>query len=151
MCRFGPSPGAGNAKYQKVPNASLSNPRENVLRRGHDIPATSSWSPDEWSTSLHEQPPASPAWLFPSSRPGAHLYPGRLSTGLNQELGIFIRPSRGAALANLAADLPAPVLADLLGLSITTATRWTALAARDNAAYVAARIESSPAPTPISG
>jgi len=88
---------------------------------------------------------ATPAWLFPGARPGSHFYAGRLSTALNQKLGIFVRPGRGAALSALAADLPAPVLADLLGLSITTATRWGALAARDNAAYVAARIESSPA------
>jgi hypothetical protein len=101
----------------------------------------------ELSRSIHEQPTGTPAWLFPGSRPGVHLYPGRLSTGLNQKLGIFIRPGRGAALAGLAADLPAPVLADLLGLSITTATRWGALAARDNAEYIAARIESSPART----
>jgi hypothetical protein len=43
-----------------------------------------------------------------------------------------------------AADLPAPVLAELLGFSITTATRWSALAARDNADYVAARIANPP-------
>jgi hypothetical protein len=88
--------------------------------------------------------------LFPSNRPGTHLYPGRLSTGLNQKLGIFVRPGRGAALAALAADLSAPVLADLLGLSITTATRWAARAARDNAAYIAARTESPLAPNPMS-
>ncbi len=67
--------------------------------------------------------------------------------GANKELGIFVRPARGAALSALAADLPAPVLADLLGLSIATATRWGALAARDNAEYIAARIESQPART----
>jgi len=37
-----------------------------------------------------------------------------------------------------------PSSPDLRGLSITTATRWGALAARDNAEYVAARIESPP-------
>jgi hypothetical protein len=101
--------------------------------------------------SPRQQSAGTPAWLFPSTRPGAHLYPGRLSTGLNQKLGIFIRPGRGAALAALAADLPAAVLADLLGLSITTATRWSALAARDNAAYIAARIESPDALNPRTG
>jgi hypothetical protein len=99
----------------------------------------------------HQQATGSPAWLFPGNRPGAHLYPGRLSTALNEKLGIFVRPGRGAALAAFAADLPAAILADLLGLSITTATRWAALAARDNAAYIAARIESLPAPNPLSG
>ena len=93
--------------------------------------------------STHEQSTSrtgTPAWLFPGARPGSHFYAGRLSTSLNKKLGIFVRAARGAALSALAADLPAPVLADLLGLSITTATRWGALAARDNADYVAARI-----------
>ena len=85
--------------------------------------------------------------MFPGARPGSHFYAGRLSTALNKKLGIFVRPARGAALSALAADLPAPVLADLLGLSIATATRWAALAARDNAEYVAARIDSRPART----
>lgn len=84
---------------------------------------------------------ASPAWLFPGARPGTHLSGSHLSTALNNTLGIFIRSARGAALTSLAADLPAPILADLLGLSITTATRWTAVAARDNADYIAACIQ----------
>ena len=84
--------------------------------------------------------PENSGWLFPGARPGAHVYPGRLATALNQKAGIYVRPGRGAALIALAADLPAPVLAELLGLSVTTATRWSALAARDNADYVAARI-----------
>jgi hypothetical protein len=101
--------------------------------------------------STHEQSTTSGTgnrpWLFPGARPGAHFYAGRLSTSLNKNVGIFVRPARGAALCALAADLPAPVLADLLGLSITTATRWGALAARDNAEYIAARIESPSART----
>jgi hypothetical protein len=93
----------------------------------------------QWSSQ-----PETPAWLFPGTRPGAHVYPGRLATALNEKIGIFVRPSRGAALNALAADLPAPVLAELLGLSVNTATRWSALAARDNAEYVAARIAAPP-------
>jgi hypothetical protein len=88
--------------------------------------------------------PGRPGWLFPGARPGTHAYPGRLATALNQKAGIFVRPGRGSALNALAADLPAPVLAELLGFSITTATRWSALAARDNADYVAARIANPP-------
>ncbi len=88
--------------------------------------------------------PGRPRWLFPGARPGTHAYPGRLATALNQKAGIFVRPGRGSALNALAGDLPAPVLAELLGLSITTATRWGALAARDNADYVAARIANPP-------
>ena len=112
-------------------------------------PPLGSLTLDLAARSTHEQSTASrtrtPAWLFPGARPGSHFYAGRLSTALNKNVGIFVRPARGAALSALAADLPAPVLADLLGLSIASATRWGALAARDNAEYVAARIESPPA------
>jgi hypothetical protein len=47
--------------------------------------------------------------------------------------------SRAAALINLAADLPAPILPDLLGLNIQTATAWARHAGTDWAAYPAAR------------
>ena len=80
----------------------------------------------------------------PGARPGSHFYAGRLSTSLNKNVGIFVRPARGAALCALAADLPAPVLADLLGVSVAAATRWGALAARDNADYLAVRISHPP-------
>ena len=69
-------------------------------------------STQEQSTTLGIEPRA---WLFPGARPGSHFYAGRLSTSLNKNVGIFVRPARGAALSALAADLPAPVLADLLG------------------------------------
>jgi len=82
-------------------------------------------------------------WLFPGSRPGTHLGPGRLTVLLNDRAGIFIRPARGAALCELAADLPASVLAELLGLSISAATRWTALAGRDWTDYLATRAEAA--------
>ena len=77
-------------------------------------------------------------------RAGSHLDRGHLSKLLNKEIGVFIRPARGAALSALAADLPAPVLAEFLGLSISTATRWAAHTARDEADYLAARITNPP-------
>jgi len=42
-------------------------------------------------------------------------------------------------MVQLAAEIPAPVLADLLGLRPHTAVRWATLAARDWAAYTALR------------
>ncbi|WP_064076492.1 hypothetical protein [Prescottella equi] len=87
---------------------------------------------------------ATPDWLFPGRLPGAHLTGGRLATLLNNRPGIPIRAARGAALSALAADLPAPVLAELLGISIAAATRWTTLAARDNAEYLTARTSHPP-------
>jgi hypothetical protein len=43
----------------------------------------------------------------------------------------MLQPDRNAALMQLAAEIPAPVLGDLLGLSPQTAVRWATLAARD--------------------
>lgn len=85
-------------------------------------------------------------WLFPGARRGTHRDSGNLTKRLNTELGIFVRPARGAALCDLAADLPSPVLADLLGVSASAAARWTALAARDWTTYIARRTHSDTAP-----
>ncbi|MBN6057598.1 hypothetical protein JYK22_37090, partial [Nonomuraea sp. RK-328] len=57
------------------------------------------------------------------------------------EHGIDIRPARNAALIALVEDIPAPVLADILGLHINTAVRWANVAKRDWSAYLAARAE----------
>jgi hypothetical protein len=49
------------------------------------------------------------------------------------------RPARrNGALAALAADLPAAILADLLGMHVHTAVRWVTYARRDWAEYLAA-------------
>jgi hypothetical protein len=104
-------------------------------------------------TQLRQQRPArsslqsmvmTPAWLFPGGLPGEHLSADRLATLLNNIAGIPVRAARGAALSALAADLPAPVLADLLGVSVVAATRWSIVAARDNAEYLAARTAYPP-------
>lgn len=63
---------------------------------------------------------------------------GRLAKQLNA-LGIRVRSARNSALCSLAGDLPAPVVAELLGVHITTAVRWGRLVKRDWAAYLAAR------------
>lgn len=39
----------------------------------------------------------------------------------------------------LAANIPTPILAELLGLGTNTAVRWASLAARDWSQYAAAR------------
>jgi hypothetical protein len=56
-----------------------------------------------------------------------------------------IRPSHASksVLFLLAAEVPAPILAELLGLSISTATRWATLASRDRDQYTAMRGESA--------
>jgi hypothetical protein len=62
------------------------------------------------------------SWLFRGSRPAMHLDAGRLTRILNHA-GIYTREGRSGALSELAADLPAPILADLLGISVSAATR----------------------------
>ncbi|UDG97544.1 hypothetical protein [Rhodococcus opacus] len=88
-------------------------------------------------------PSTAPEWLFPGRFPSSHLDPGRLAF-LLRRAGFAVRPARGAALVALAVDLPAPVLADLLGISVSTATRWSAVAARDYTDYLAARTAYPP-------
>ncbi|MFY9931114.1 MAG: hypothetical protein WAK82_24255 [Streptosporangiaceae bacterium] len=80
------------------------------------------------------------SWLFPGQVPGRHLSVNGLVRQLNT-CGIQARIGRSAALINLAADLPAAILADLLGLHINTAVRWVKRARRDWASYLAARTE----------
>jgi integrase len=82
-------------------------------------------------------------WLFPGSgNPGRPMAAGTLSRRL-LEHGIDARSTRNAALLTLAADLPAPVLADLLGLHVDTASRWVTYAKQDWSAYLAARAEDA--------
>ena len=49
------------------------------------------------------------------------------------------RAARNGALAALASDLPAAVLADFLGIHVNTAVRWVNYAGQDWTAYLAAR------------
>lgn len=81
-------------------------------------------------------------WLFPGLVPGQHLADNYLVKLLNAR-GIRTRTARNSALISLAADLPAPILADLLGLHINTAVRWVRRSKRDWANYVEARAEAA--------
>jgi hypothetical protein len=65
-------------------------------------------------------------WLFPGGNPGRHRSTDVLRTQLAQA-GVAIRPARNAALMQTAAEVPAPVLADLLGLSPNAAVNWALL------------------------
>jgi hypothetical protein len=80
----------------------------------------------------------SPRWLFPGLVPGQPVFAHALTTRLNR-YGISTRPARNGALMALAADLPAPIMADLLGMHINTAVRWVQFARRDWTDYLAAR------------
>ena len=55
------------------------------------------------------------------------------------QYGINAHAGRNTARLALAAELPASVLADLTGISVSTAERWSNWAKRDWAAYVGQR------------
>ncbi|MFC9472696.1 hypothetical protein ACFTS5_10910 [Nocardia sp. NPDC056952] len=79
---------------------------------------------------------AAARWLFPGSRAGQHRSPANLNARLTR-IGIDTRAGRSTALIQLAAQLPAVVLGNLLGLHIQTATRWTQAAGNTRPAYAA--------------
>ena len=78
-------------------------------------------------------PPTSP-WLFPGHLPGRPITASRLGQRLSR-YGIDARAARRAALQQLAAEVPAAVLADLLGIGIKTAVDWVKAAGGDWATY----------------
>lgn len=65
-------------------------------------------------------------WLFTGKNAGTHLHPASLMRRMNQ-LGIITRASRSTALLHLASTTPPAVFASLIGIHITTATRWAEL------------------------
>ncbi|WP_249644027.1 hypothetical protein [Nocardia sputi] len=77
-------------------------------------------------------------WLFPGGVPGKHLTTESMRSRLVAR-GIHPSHARKAAMFQLAAVMPVPVLADLLGLAPQTAVRWAALSARDWGQYTAIR------------
>jgi hypothetical protein len=79
--------------------------------------------------------PSSP-WLFPGLLPGRPITPARLAERL-RALGLPAKAGRRATLIDLAAQIPAAVLADLLGLHPTTAVTWTHQAGGDWSRYAA--------------
>ena len=80
--------------------------------------------------------PAATTWLFPGHLPGRPITPATLGERL-RAIGIYAQPGRRAALLDLAAQLPAAVLADLLGLHENTAARWMHQAGGDWSRYAA--------------
>ncbi|WP_197515789.1 hypothetical protein [Arthrobacter sp. U41] len=78
-------------------------------------------------------------WLFNGRRAGRHLTTAALNGPLAKR-GINLRAGRSAALLNLARDVPASVLSDLLGISIYAAERWGSLSGRDWVDYPRTRL-----------
>jgi hypothetical protein len=74
--------------------------------------------------------------LFPGGHPGRHLATENIRSELVRN-GIQPKAARNAAMFGLAATMPTPILAEILGLAPNTATRWAALASRDWSLYTA--------------
>jgi hypothetical protein len=77
-------------------------------------------------------------WLFPGQKAGLPMHPAHLARRLSR-LGVPVAPARPSALAALAHQIPAPVLADLLGFSAQTICNANADLKIDYARYVARR------------
>jgi hypothetical protein len=82
-----------------------------------------------------------PRWLFPGGMPGRPARDG-LYRALRKHLPVHLRRARSAALAALAAEIPAAVLANLLDININTANSWANYAQHDWTSYLAARTDS---------
>ncbi|KAA0999292.1 recombinase XerD, partial [Pseudonocardia sp. EV170527-09] len=77
-------------------------------------------------------------WLFPSSRPGRHIDPQAIMQRL-RALGVNLLGSRNTALQQLVSEIPAPLVAEMLGYSDQVTQRHAALAGTTWANYATAR------------
>ncbi|MEO5724943.1 MAG: hypothetical protein ABIQ39_05685 [Ilumatobacteraceae bacterium] len=75
-------------------------------------------------------------WLFPGHLPGRPITANRLGQRLGA-YGIDARAAKKAAQLQLATEVPAVVLAEILGIAITTAVDWFHAAGGDWANYAA--------------
>jgi hypothetical protein len=75
-------------------------------------------------------------WLLPGGRPGQPVSAYQLAERLRR-LGLRPAQSRTTALFGLATELPAAVLARLLGIHIKVAAEWQRAAAGDWTGYAA--------------
>ena len=78
------------------------------------------------------------AWIFPGYTAGTPRSAPTLSRKMRR-YGLPAHSCRNTALVTLAGDLPASVLSELVGISITSALHWNRRSARDWNAYLAAR------------
>jgi len=75
-------------------------------------------------------------WLFPRGQPGKPISADRLAGRLRQ-LGLRPGQARSTALSGLATELPAALLARLLGIHISVAVAWQRASSGEWAAYAA--------------
>jgi hypothetical protein len=96
-------------------------------------PSSSSMTAAATAASAPRPPPPG---CSPGTYPDAPITPGTLGQRL-RTLGIYAQTGRRAALLDLAAQLPAAVLVDLLGLHHNTDARWMHQAEGDWTRYAA--------------
>ncbi|NHI06710.1 Cro/Cl family transcriptional regulator [Streptomyces sp. KO7888] len=77
-------------------------------------------------------------WLFPGNLAGRPTTAMPLTRRLSTH-GISVRPARNTAVLALAADLPATILSDVLGMHIVTAVDWVKYVKRDWTGYIEAK------------
>jgi len=75
-------------------------------------------------------------WLFPGGQPGRPVSAARLTRRL-EDLGIRPGQARSTALFQLAAEVPAAILARTLGISTDVAVTWQRISSGDWTAYAA--------------
>ena len=80
--------------------------------------------------------PGTSHWLFPGGQPGRPISAFRMAERL-RHLGIHSGRARSAALFHLATELPAAVLARMLGIHIAVAVAWQRASAGDWTTYAA--------------
>jgi hypothetical protein len=84
-------------------------------------------------------------WLFPGAAPGRPLTAGNLGRRLRElDLIPVIRTARNAAMLHLAAEIPTPLLAELIGISPGRAASWANLAKRNWIGYLAHKADHPP-------
>jgi hypothetical protein len=80
-------------------------------------------------------------WLFPGRQAHRHVGAPALARRL-RELGIEPRHMRNTARAQLAAQIPAGLLAEIIGISANTATQWASRSSGNWTSYAADRVAS---------
>ncbi|MCI0689428.1 MAG: site-specific integrase, partial [Sporichthyaceae bacterium] len=80
--------------------------------------------------------PATARWLFPGGQPGRPISADRLGQRLRL-IGLCPTPARSTALFQLATELPAAVLARMLGIHIKVAVAWQQISSGDWLSYAA--------------
>lgn len=73
-------------------------------------------------------------WLFPGYRPGRHIHPNTLMERL-RELGIDLLGARNASLRALVKEVPAPLVAEMLGYSYQVTQKHAAATAEPWSRY----------------